>query len=76
MIKIRKEHTELLVTNGQFENLYKGLGFEIVRDNKEVPKPVIEKHVEKPVEKPVEEPVVKEPEKRQSFSTKKTKGLK
>jgi len=72
MIKIRKEHTELLVTNGQFENLYKGLGFEIVRDNKEVPKPVIEKHVEKPVE----EPVVKEPEKRQSFSTKKTKGLK
>ena len=72
MIRIRKEHTELLVTNGQFENLYKGLGFEIVRDNKEVPKPVIEK----PVEERVEEPVVKEPEKRQSFSTKKTKGLK
>jgi len=70
MIKIRKEHTELLVTNGQFENLYKGLGFEVVRDNKEVPKPV----VEKPIEKPVEKPVVKEPEKRQSFSAKKTKG--
>ena len=64
MIKIRKEHTELLVTNGQFENLYKGLGFEVIRDNKEVPKSVIEKTV------------VKEPEKRQSFSTKKTKGLK
>ena len=67
MIKIRKEHTELLVTNGQFENLYKGLGFEVVRDNKPV---------EKVVEKPVEKPVVKEVEKRISVSTKKTKGLK
>lgn len=62
MIKIRKEHTELLVTNGQYNNLYKGLGFEIVNDNKEISKPK------------VEEIVAKEPEKREEPLIKKTKG--
>ncbi len=65
MIKIRKEHTELIVTNGQFDNLYKGLGFEIVDDKKKTIKPVVEPKVEevklaKEPEK-IEEPIVRKP---------------
>ena len=49
MLKIVKDNTEMKVSEGAFENLYKGLGFEIVGDNK--------KATEKPVAStPIMEP--------------------
>lgn len=41
MLKIVKDNTEMKVSEGAFENLYKGLGFKIVgEDKKATEKPV------------------------------------
>ena len=53
MLKIRKDGVEKIVTSGAFEDLYKGLGYEIVPETSA-------KKVEEPVKAPQPEVEVKE----------------
>lgn len=54
MLKIRKDNNEMSVTSGAFENLYKGMGYEIVEETKKAtteevvaPQPTIDKTEDK-----------------------------